>query len=301
VKRRHPNLFIVGAPRCGTTAWVKYLGEHPDVYFAERKEPHYFSEDFPGFRWARTEDDYLDFFDGVENQPVVGEASVMYLYSRVAAARLAAAYPHARILIFLRRQESFLPSYHQQLLNNRDEAITDFETVWRLSGSRTKARTPRSCRAPAFLDYKAVGGFSDQVQRYLDVFPRDQIMIMDFARWSAEPLAAYRSVLDFLNVAYDGRTDFPRVNAAKRFRFRSVASLTQSPAPWLLKVAAWVKRLPMLRDVRFSGWLRGLNETAGYQARASEALAREIDAFFDDDNRRLAALSGDPELLRRRP
>jgi hypothetical protein len=57
----------------------------------------------------------------------------------------------------------------------------------------------------------------------------------------------------------------------------------------------------MLRDVRFSGWLRGLNETAGYQARASEALAREIDAFFDDDNRRLAALSGDPELLRRRP
>lgn len=298
MKRTHPNLFIVGAPRCGTTAWVKYLGDHPDVYFAERKEPHYFSDDFPRFRWARTEDEYLRFFDGASSRPVVGEASVMYLYSKVAAARIAAVYPNARILVFLRRQETFLPSYHQQLLNNRDETITDFEAAWRLSGSRTKSRTPRSCRAPAFLDYKAVGRFSEQVQRYLDVFARDQIMIMDFARWSSDPLAAYRSVLDFLEVEYDGRTEFPKVNAARRFRSRSVASLTQSPAPWLLRMASLVKKLPPFRGIRLSGWLRGLNEAPGYQASASEALTREIVDFFEDDNRRLAALSGDTELLR---
>ena len=27
---RGPNLFIVGAPKCGTTAWVEYLRTHPE-------------------------------------------------------------------------------------------------------------------------------------------------------------------------------------------------------------------------------------------------------------------------------
>ena len=34
--------FIVGAPRCGTTAMSEYLREHPDVCFSTPKETHYF-------------------------------------------------------------------------------------------------------------------------------------------------------------------------------------------------------------------------------------------------------------------
>jgi len=33
--RPRPNLFIVGAPKCGTTAWVEYLRTHPDIFFPE--------------------------------------------------------------------------------------------------------------------------------------------------------------------------------------------------------------------------------------------------------------------------
>ena len=47
-----PNLFIVGAPKCGTTAWVEYLRTHPDIFFPEIKEPHYFATDLPGMRWT---------------------------------------------------------------------------------------------------------------------------------------------------------------------------------------------------------------------------------------------------------
>ncbi len=46
-RSRRPNFFIVGAPKCGTTAWVRYLEDHPDVYFSPSKEPHYFCTDFP--------------------------------------------------------------------------------------------------------------------------------------------------------------------------------------------------------------------------------------------------------------
>jgi hypothetical protein len=34
-----PNLFIVGAPKCGTTEWVHYLKSHLDICFPDRKEP----------------------------------------------------------------------------------------------------------------------------------------------------------------------------------------------------------------------------------------------------------------------
>ena len=34
--------FIVGAPRCGTTALSKYLAENPEICFAKPKETHFF-------------------------------------------------------------------------------------------------------------------------------------------------------------------------------------------------------------------------------------------------------------------
>jgi hypothetical protein len=36
---RKPNFFIVGAPKCGTTALSEYLRSHPDVFFSSPKEP----------------------------------------------------------------------------------------------------------------------------------------------------------------------------------------------------------------------------------------------------------------------
>ena len=53
-----PNLFILGAPKCGTAAWYEYLNQHPEIAFSKAKEPHFFCEDFPRFRWAKNLNDY---------------------------------------------------------------------------------------------------------------------------------------------------------------------------------------------------------------------------------------------------
>ena len=160
---RKPNLFIVGAPKCGTTAWVSYLSGHPDVYFTPRKEPHYFCTDFPNYRWADSEESYLAFFEGAGDAKIVGEASVRYLYSREAAREIHAFNEQARILILLRKQGSFLPSYHNQVLYNRDETNPDFAEVWRISKQGLPRTIPASCREPTFLDYSAVGDFETQL------------------------------------------------------------------------------------------------------------------------------------------
>ena len=39
-----PDFFIVGAPRCGTTALSKYLKRNPKICFSNPKEPHFFTK-----------------------------------------------------------------------------------------------------------------------------------------------------------------------------------------------------------------------------------------------------------------
>ena len=196
-----PNLFIVGAPKCGTTAWVEYLGEHPRIAFSRVKEPHYFALDLPGIRFVKTEAEYEALFDQAGSAAIVGEASVMSLFSKVAAEQIRRYNPDARILIFLRRQQDYLPSLHQQFLYTFQDCIDDFEQAWRLSGQRTQADIPETCKEPKLLDYKAMGRFDEQVGRFLANFPPAQVRVLRFEEWVRQPRETYLDILSFLGLA----------------------------------------------------------------------------------------------------
>ena len=103
--RARPDFFLVGAPRCGTTALAEYLGRHPAIGFSEPKEPHFFAADFPRHRIAETEAEYARCFPAADDRlRAVGEGSVWYLYSRESAANIAAYAPDARILALTLRK-----------------------------------------------------------------------------------------------------------------------------------------------------------------------------------------------------
>src|ERR1700733_1529222 len=40
-----PNLFIIGAPKCGTTSLHRYLDQHPGISMSTVKEPKFFLTD----------------------------------------------------------------------------------------------------------------------------------------------------------------------------------------------------------------------------------------------------------------
>ena len=40
-----PNLFLVGGPKCGTTAFVYLLKQHSEIKWASHKEIDYFAKD----------------------------------------------------------------------------------------------------------------------------------------------------------------------------------------------------------------------------------------------------------------
>lgn len=284
-----PNLFIVGAPKCGTTAWYEYLRQHPAIFFPDEKEPHYFATDLPGFRTAKSEADYLALYNEAK-ETVLGDASVFYLYSTAAAERIAAFNPDARILIFLREQETFLPSLHQQFLYTLDDDVEDFETAWRLSGRRGANEIPSTCREPRLLDYAAIGRFDEQVKRYLEAFPADRVRVIRFEQWTSSPRQTYREILHFLGVADDGRTSFPRVNQAKFNRWGVLAALSHRPPKWLRAVIDLLHKSLGRETLGIGARIIAMNRGAGYRSSLDPALKQEIVDYYGHSNSELAAL-----------
>ena len=88
-----PNFFIVGAPKCGTTALWEYLRHHPQIFLPSVKEPHFFAgelRDANRGSWYREElEGYLDLFrKATPQQTRIGEASVWYLFAKGAIERI---------------------------------------------------------------------------------------------------------------------------------------------------------------------------------------------------------------------
>ncbi len=93
-----PNLVVIGAPRCGTSALFSYLAAHPDAAGSSVKEVQYFTDagsaiDHPD-RTHRLHGlgPYEDFFTpGLVEKPdarIIFEATPGYLYQREALAAL---------------------------------------------------------------------------------------------------------------------------------------------------------------------------------------------------------------------
>lgn len=289
-----PNLFIVGAPKCGTTAWVKYLSGHPDIAFGSLKEPHYFCSDFPRMAQVGSLDEYLTLFKQADAK-IVGEASVLYLYSDAAPREIYDFDPNAKIVILVRKQEEFLPSFHNQLSLNFQESIEDFETAWNLSGQRSVESIPSSCRVEMQLNYKEMGNFSKYAKRYFDVYPRDQIHLIHYDDWTANPRAAYCELLEFLGLPDDGRTDFPRVNPRSRHRYLAVARFLQQPPPVIERSVNFLHKLCGVRSFGVAPVVEKFNRRVGASSEISSQLKQEIREFYRAENLRLQGLiSGSP-------
>jgi len=279
------NLFIVGAPKCGTTAWVSYLGSHPDVFFSDMKEPNYFATDFPRMRWISNDRDYGNLFARAGRAKAIGEASAMYLYSAEAAEGIRKYNPDARILIFLRDREDFLPALHHQLLYRFVEPIQDFTTAWRLSGKRPLDTIPKTCRDPKLLDYAAFGRFGEQVERYFETFAAQQIRVIRFEDWTADPRQVYLEIMRFLGLEDDGRASFPRINEAKSFRNAWIGRLIAHPPRFALAAVTVLKKMTGRSALGIGAKASELLAVKGYQTTISPEVREEIRRYYEDDGR----------------
>jgi hypothetical protein len=289
---RRPDLFIVGAPKCGTSALHRYLGEHPRIFMSRRKEPWYFAEDFP--RFVTSLEDYLALFDDATAQHLaVGEASTTYLSSDTALHRIREFSPGARIVVMVRDPVDLVHSLHAQAVLGLNEDELDIERAWRLQAARRRGeRIPRLCRAPRFLQYAEIARLGGQVERLLGIFDTRQVKVIVFDDFVADTRPVYEDVLAFLRVPSDDRSDFPRVNPARVARSRLVARLARRPPQLLLRPYLRLKRRYRWGNLGFTRWLTGRNEREVERVPLRDAFRAELIEEFRQDVDLLAGLLG---------
>lgn len=225
-----PNTFLVGQPKSGTSALYAFLKDHPDVCVGATKEPQYFNTDlksqyFHLARLERNEATYLKLFAHCAGQKVVMEASTAYLYSKVAALAIREFDPDARIIMMLREPVDFLFTYHMQLQRNSCtfETEPDFIKAMALEAERRKGlHIPGNCLDASFLFYRARAAYTDQVRRFLDVFPREQVLILLHDDFKADNEKVYDQVAAFLGLDRAWRPQFRVVNQKVGVRFRAL-------------------------------------------------------------------------------
>jgi hypothetical protein len=288
-----PNFFIVGAPKCGTTALYEYLRPHPNIFMAPVKEPHFFANDLGIYPFVKTLDEYLELFQNATEQHLrVGEASVYYLRSAVAIQNIHAFNPDARIIAMFRNPVEMVYSLHSQLLYWSEEVESDFETAWRLQERRRRGLDlPRGSLGGFLVQYEEVGRFGSQVERLLSVFPAPQVKLLLYDDFSESPRKVYDEVIEFLGIPHDHRTEFPRINENKRARAAWVRNFIRKPPPMLrnayrsLKQAVGAEKLDVVKSK-----VVDLNTARERRPPLSPALRAELVEAFRDEVRLLSRL-----------
>ena len=208
-----PNFLVVGAAKSATTSLYKYLEQHPEVYMSPVKEPYFFSfvSEPPQFAGPFDEKvnaaivtsltDYERLFEGVREEQAVGECSNAYLYFPQSAQNIKRYIPGCRILIMLRDPVERAYSHYLQHVMLGTEPLS-FEDALVAEEQRRR----QSWRW--HYHYIAQGKYHKQVQRYYEVFGRDQVQVYLFEEAKERPLVLMRSICRFLgvDVAFDGYT-----------------------------------------------------------------------------------------------
>lgn len=239
-----PNLFLIGAAKCGTTSLHAYLDTHPEVAMAPWKEVRFF-QDPDCWDWL---DVYKTQFDATAT--VTGESSTMYTRAPAlpgVAERIAKAAPDARLVYMVRDPvQRAVASYLEerfQLFEPRpvEEAFADLDDPYN--------------------PYVAASRYAEQLGLFLEYFPRERVLVLPLAELDARPGDAMARVFEFLGVdaSHDVDTTRRLNEGSQKYEYGGVASRLRRGV-----VGRTVRRLP-----------RGLRE--GLQARARRTLSRPLE------------------------
>ena len=300
-------LFIVGAPRSGTTTMSRLLEAHPQVAFPFVKEPHFFSQhDLRGLPddalRRRVEHDYLDhFFDPPAPGEIAGaDGSVSYLYAPEQLEPAVRLWPDSRFIIGVRDPMTLLPSLHKRLIYTGDETITRFEDAWAAVPDRAAGRrVPRSCMDPRWLRYDEAGRYAAYLDRLFGTVGREHCLVVVYDDLASDAAAQHRRILQFCGLDPMPEMQVPVKRESRGVRYPWLQRLLKRPPKGLHPYFASLqhrrrfdkdcdtRKPPSLRK-RLLRWNRVEDDRRPIAPEVQQAIR----AHFQDDIDRLGQMIG---------
>jgi sulfotransferase family protein len=281
-----PNFLIIGAAKSGTSALYAYLRQHPQVLCSDKKEPGFFAFEGhettfrgPGDRKYNrncvTElGRYRELFKKAVNKDAVGEASTVYLYNAEAPGRILRHVPDVKLLAVLRNPVDRAYSGYRFLVRDRLERLPSFEDALEAENARIAANWQH------IWHHKRLGFYYEQLKRYYDLFPREQLMISLFEDLEAAPVRVIQDMFRFLGVGAGFTPDVSlryNVSGTPRSRILHAALARPNAAKDVVKGL-----LPRAMRRRVRAKLMARNIRGGTRAIALGTRQYLVDLYHDD-------------------
>ncbi len=281
-----PNFIVIGAAKAGTTSLHWYLAEHPEIFMTKVKDPGYFAYGVDGegqLLWGeperhvfpvRTLAEYEALFADAGGAKAVGEASTTYLECPEAPGRMRALLPAVRVLCSIRHPVD--RAYSDYIMHLRRRGLP-FDPARELTASAAWAR-PES-------RWMRIGRYHEQLMRYYEAFPREQIRVLVFDDLRRHPQAFTRDVYRFLGVDDSFVPDFNTPHAA--------GGIPASPLLEKVFLRAAASSVKTWIPTRTANWFRRLRgRTLRQPPRLPPDLRRELTVPLRDEIQRTSELIG---------
>ena len=268
------GIFIVGAPKAGTTSLFHYLDAHPDIRMSSEKEPDYFSDKelleqglYYGGSRIDTLEKYNKLFSEKKEKGIMGEASVSYLFYPKVPLRIKAYNPKSKIIIMLR--------------NPVERAFSHYLMDYRLGLTSESFESEFNKKEGLnFQQYFLLGNYFSQIKRYLEVFGRESIHIVWYSDFKKNSEKEVEDVFNFIGVDDSFKIDFKTIHNSftmpKNNFIRKIYS-----AVWFRKFLIFMFPSALIKGVR------SVLFTEGDKPKLQEDLKKRIQLYYQNEVQQL--------------
>lgn len=281
---RMPDFLVIGAARAGTTALHAHLRQHPEIFMPAHKEPNFFAYEGQTLACKGPGADYINnsvvdlaayqaLFADAHAAEKCGEASPLYLYSETAPARIKHHVPDAKMIVILRNP---IEQAYSHFMYATKQCIENEANFTRALGLETD-RLAQGWQ-PLF-GYSEFPRYGEQLARYLDLFPREQMLIRRYEDYQAAPGDLLRDIFESIGVDPDFTTNTgDKINAGGVPKNQAFQDFLMKSNPLTKAVGVVV---PQNTRLKIRDWLAKKNMDAP-EAMPAEARQVLIDRLSDD-------------------
>jgi hypothetical protein len=207
-----PDFLVIGAQKAGTMALYAYLRWHPQITGPFWKEVSFFDR-----HWWRGESWYRGQLPLRSEGKLVGEASPSYVFHPLGPERVHSLVPDVRLILLVREPAERAYSHYQHEVALGREPLS-FEDALeaeseRLRGEVERLRGDSRAFSRPWWDHTYVerGLYADQLENWLEFFPREQFLVLTTDELGTSPDETYASVLEFIGAPPHRLASYPRV------------------------------------------------------------------------------------------
>ena len=194
-----PDFLIVGAMKAGSTTLMDYLVSHPEVGIPA-EEINYFDKDS---NYKKGEKWYSSWFKSFTSQNIIGEKTPAYCYDPKVAERVYQQNPKMKLIWILRNpvKRTYSNYWHYIRIGKENLSVGD---CLDLEDERVKK--------DIYKGYFKRSVYVDQVNRYLQFFPTEQMHFIIFEDFVNNPERGLVELSQFLEIVPAEFTQKPLVS-----------------------------------------------------------------------------------------